>query len=450
MSDASESSASAMQARERWLLIARIACIVIVTIVIVAQWVKIMKAPNNDFDLHYIFATRLINGEFLYAHGMHIPYPPFWAMAHVPFIVLPMDTVQIVYYPLGLLTVIGLFMLVGRLVRRDVTVPQERWFWVVMLAVLLASRFLMRDAMELYVNTTLVLLAWLAVYAWTKGRDWLGGLSLGLAVALKMTAALFIPYFLLKRQWKLAGAAMLFAILFTLAPVLVMGTTRYTEHMKAWTDVVIQGVTQKDPSIGVLGQEQFENMSLRSTLVRDLMDLPVDHAGRAPVFQPDGSRAPGQTHPAYIKVGSLSPAAASWVIRIVTLGLLLLVAWPMRHAPRGRDDPLIIWECAAVSVLLLVLSPITWGQHCVGIVPACLLLSSRFVRGDHMPAWMWIPIGWYVLFAIVLNRGIVGKSNDALLQSYHVVTFALLGLLAVTMGWRSRVASQISNLKSEI
>lgn len=414
-------------ATDRRLLIARIACVVVLVGAVLYEWIRIIVAPHNDFDLHYAFATHFIKGDFLYSLGFHWPYPPFWAMAHTPFTLVSVGTAQIIQYPIGLLTALGLFVIAGRLVRRGRPVQPGLWFWIVMLAVLMSARYLLRDAHELYVNTTLVLLAWLGVYAWTMGRDALGGLSLGLAIALKMTAALFIPYFLLKRQWKFAGTAVLCAGLFTVAPMLRTGPASYVEHMTQWGGRIVEGLTQPNPSVGVLGEEQFENMSLRSTLVRYLMDLPVGHAGRPP-------------HPGYLTVLSLSPVAATWIIRLSTIGLIVVVAWPMVSPPAGRHDPQVIWECAAVSILLLLLSPITWAQHCVWIVPACLLVADRIVRGERQAVWMWLLLGWFAVFSVILNRGIVGKSIDALLRSYHVETFALLGLLAVVMGWRARVA----------
>ncbi|MEX2215897.1 MAG: glycosyltransferase family 87 protein [Phycisphaeraceae bacterium] len=441
------STAISRSRRDTWLVTARIACILLAATAIIYQWVRIMRAPNNDFDLHYLFAQHFIKGDFLYTLGFHWPYPPFWALAHTPFTLMSPSTAQVVYYPFGLLTVFGLIIILGRLMRRDGQRRHDVQFWTVMLAVLLCLRYLLRDGMELYINTTLVLLAWLSVYAWTKGRDWLGGACLGLAVALKMTAGLFIPYFLLKRQWKLAGSAILFAGLFTLSPMLRTGPTSYVEHMKAWSGRIVEGLSQKDPSVGVLGDEQFENMSLRSTLVRYLMDLPIGHAGRAPLFRADGSRETDRSHPGYVTILSLSPAATTWIIRLATLAMLLVVAWPMRKAPSGRDDPRIIWECAAVSLLLLVLSPITWGQHCVGVLPACLLISDRLLRGQRFRLWMMVLLSWYVLVVVILNRGIVGKSTDALFQSYHLETFAIIALLAVVMGWRRRV--EFSALSSQ-
>ena len=48
---------------------------------------------------------------------------------------------------------------------------------------LVAIQFLARDLAECGVNILLIALAWFGIYAWTRHRDWLGGASLGLAIA---------------------------------------------------------------------------------------------------------------------------------------------------------------------------------------------------------------------------------------------------------------------------
>ena len=81
---------------------------------------------------------------------------------------------------------------------------------------LLASPSLqvVRDLTECGVNTLLVAYCWLGVYLWSRGRDIAGGVSLGLAMALKCTPALFWVYFLWKRQWRMAVATAVAAVAF--------------------------------------------------------------------------------------------------------------------------------------------------------------------------------------------------------------------------------------------
>src|SRR5207248_11535078 len=92
-----------------------------------------------------------------------------------------------------------------------------------------------------------------------------------LAIALKITAGLFVPYFLWKRQWKIASAAILFALIFTIAPVVVRGPTRFATDLSEWFDVLRAGNTG-NPSIGVLGPEPIGNISLLPELARPTTD----------------------------------------------------------------------------------------------------------------------------------------------------------------------------------
>src|SRR5690606_24929913 len=98
---------------------------------------------------------------------------------------------------------------------------EDRLFFVVVGAVFMSSRFLVRDMPECGVNLALVALSWLAVEFWVKHRDWAGGWCLGLAISLKCTPALFWAWFVWKRQWKMAGTTLAATVVFTLSPVLV-------------------------------------------------------------------------------------------------------------------------------------------------------------------------------------------------------------------------------------
>src|SRR5437588_4708787 len=229
---------------------------------------------KNPDHYHLQLGLELLNGRSLYLGPgggppeYPNPYPPFWAMVYAPLTMVSAHVAQIlVFLPLYLGSLGLLVWTLHRLTRSHLPLDRTREFWATALAMLIAVQFLARDMAECGVNIALVGLAWFAVYAWTRHRDWLGGGSLGLAIALKMTAALFVPYFLWKRQWKIAGAAALFAILISLTPVAVRGPTLFTADLREWATVV-RGIGSQDPSLHVPGQESTRNFGLRPTLTR--------------------------------------------------------------------------------------------------------------------------------------------------------------------------------------
>ena len=59
-------------------------------VVLACAWRAIYRFDNGDFKLHWEFGRRILAGESLYAGGHHATYPPFWAVAHSPFALVPM------------------------------------------------------------------------------------------------------------------------------------------------------------------------------------------------------------------------------------------------------------------------------------------------------------------------------------------------------------------------
>src|SRR5262249_10644610 len=74
--------------------------------------------------------------------------------------------------------------------------------WAKALTVLLSLRPIMGDLSHGNVNLFILFLVVAALYAFHQRRDLLCGVLLGLAIACKVTPALFVPYFVWKRSWK--------------------------------------------------------------------------------------------------------------------------------------------------------------------------------------------------------------------------------------------------------
>lgn len=401
-------------------------------------WIQILfEVQRGDFYNHWEFGRRFAAGSFIYESGLNVVYPPLWAMVHAPLSLVNVRLAKVLVYPLAPLSTVVLFWALNRVSRKHLPCPSDRLFWATALAVLLASPFLARDLPEVGVNTALVALSWLAIYCWQERREAWGGVCLGLAAALKCTPLLFIAWFALKRQWRMAGAALLATALFTTAPLALMGPAAYGRTMHHWLVQVVAGISDPDPSRGPLGEEKVENLALRPALARYLMHLPYGHLGR-----PESSDEPSRPHdppsPYYLQFLDLSPTQAGWLVRVVMIGLILPVMWWFRHPPRSRTDPSCLWECAAISLLILLYSPITWKQHCVGVLPALYFICRAAIAGLPVPRPALFAVGAYTFLVVVLNRGIVGRDMTKLLDSYRVKTLALLLLFAALfMCWRS-------------
>ena len=87
------------------------------------------------------------------------------------------------------------------------------------------------------VNLFILFLVVAALAAFRRRRDLLSGLLLGLAVACKLTPALFIPYFLWKRQWRVLAGCVGGLLLFLwpgFVPAAILGWDANQKQVGGW------------------------------------------------------------------------------------------------------------------------------------------------------------------------------------------------------------------------
>jgi len=394
------------------------------------QVVNACVNPRGDFLLHYEFGRRLQGGEFLYQGGMHAPYPPAWAVPHAPLSLVPPGVAKPIVHLIGIVSLVALLAILHDLTRGSLPLRRNQHFWVCAATLVASVWFLLRDYDDGGQNVILMTSVWLGIWLSMKERPILGGSAIGLAVALKCTAGIFVLYFLLKRQWRFAASSLACAGLFSLSPLLWMTPQEFHHTAQSWAETVTRGISQQDPTVGVIGPEKLQNWSLRNSLARYLVHLPPGHPGRAYTDNlPDGhpDRVP---HFASVDFLDLEPGTAGFIIKgLMGLGLLLAV-WFMRNSHVGDEGDRLryLWELAAVGVIGLLYSPITWGQHCVAVLPALYLLVRGSAAGK-LPDWISRFLIAYALVFILVSRVTLGKSLGLLVESYHLYTFAIVGLL---------------------
>jgi len=404
-------------------------CLIFVAMAIVAgAFARVVRGAGSDFPLHYEFGRRFASGEFIYRDGLHVPYPPFWAMFWAPWTRLPLPAAR--WTAFGILGLGGLFGLsasVLRIGRSALPASDDRHAIALAVAIALTSRFILRDLTESGPNLFVWSLVWGGIVLYLERKRMAGGLLIGAATALKMTPAVFIPYFLLKREWKIATVTLATAALLTAAPGLFQAPSVFLQEMTVWGTNAWQGMMALDPSATILGAPSAANLSLRPALARFFQRYPVGH----PLYL---------DHPGFIQFLDLSPRHAGMFVRIAMAALLLVVGWQFRRrASDGRHPVVLPLELAAVSVLSLLYSPITWKQHAVSLLPAVFLLACCSIQWDRVTAWMWWALGYYVAFGVLLTRDVTGRSLSLLLESYHVVTWAILLVVILLLVWHRRI-----------
>ena len=379
----------------------------------------IIRAHDGDFKVHWETGRRFLAGEFLYASGHDFPYPPFLGMTFAPAALLPLPIAKAVFYPVGVAALLVLLWTLGRLVRSAFHLDETQAFWVASFAVFLSLQFILRDQAELGLNTAVAALIWLGIYLWRQHRDLLGGISLGVAIAIKCTPAIFLGYFIWKGQWRIAICTAAGALFFTAAPIVGQGPALWRDHMRSWAGNAVHGISGTGSDFEASEMLRTKNMSLRPSLMGYLGGLP------------ENSRR--FWDPPSIEFLNLSPAVAGWVVNAILLTILAIFIWWSRGVVVARDEPRLLWEFAAAGVLMLLFSPITWGQHCVALLPACYLIAGLLVVRDSLPRWIIMLLSVYIFFCSLLGRDLIGRDLSLRLATYHISTFCMVGLFAIVL-----------------
>jgi hypothetical protein len=223
---------------------------------------------------------------------------------------------------------------------------------------LLSLRPIMGDLSHGNVNLLILFLVVAALYAFHHRRDLSAGGLLALAIACKVTPALFVPYFLWKRAWKvLAGCAAGLVLFLVLVPGCFLGQARNLDLFGSWvrqmvTPYVVAGtVTTEHP-----------NQSLPGLVFRLLTNNPsfLDERGEPEHFD---------------NVASLDPTWAKVIVKGCMACFAAVVVWSCRTPTTSRSGWRLSAEYGLVVLGMLLFSERTWKHHCVTLVVPFAVLS---------------------------------------------------------------------------
>jgi alpha-1,2-mannosyltransferase len=380
----------------------------------------------GDFDVHRDFGRAFLAGEYLYQGGQCFNYMPITAMFRAPLALVPPRVAMAGRYLVALVCLGLTLRFLHEMVFAARHMEGRKSFLIALLTLLFAGHYLLRDLDD--GGPHLILLAILVggIYCVWQGRQKIGAMWLGLAIAVKMTPGLFLPFLLWKRQGRLAAYTSLATLGWTVLPAAWMGPASWWHHQQEWNQVAFS-VFRDQPDSGRDDNElRVQNQSLKPAVMRFLAAHPPGHPLRL-------------DHAGYYDFLNLKQATASRVANLALLALGCAFCWKTRktYCPRHQADWLA--ECATLLLLMLLLSPLTWLQHVVWAVPAIYLIVAASQKGLTPLTVSTMTI--YVVLSLVLNRELLGRANYLLLLSYHAHTVCMLLLLLLCLRVRQASAA---------
>lgn len=283
-------------------------------------------AYRVDLDVYRLGSAALLHGQALYGtlpptgdgQSLLFTYPPFAAILLAPLAVLPYWAACLT---LTLLT-LGVLALVLATALRALG---KRYDWRRVAVLLLAAEVLEPVLRTVYAGQIdLLLLALVVLDVLVDTPRWPRGLLIGLAAAVKLTPAVFVLYFLLRRDGRAALTAAVTFLAATAVGFLLAGA----DSVRYWTGALWD--------TGRVGEPTYAgDQSLLGLLAR--IGVPAD-------------------------------ARTAWWLPLVAV-VLLLTALGMRRALAAGETTVALGLNAVGGLLV---SPISWTHHWVWAVVVLL------------------------------------------------------------------------------
>jgi len=280
------------------------------------------------------------------------PNPPIMALLLQPLMMLPPLGVSLVWFYLKVIMTLCAIHWVFRMVE---TPTQSFPVWGKALAFVLSLRPIEGDLTHGNINLYILFLVVAALYLFFRGKDAMGGIVLALAIACKLTPALFVPYFLWKRAWRmLAGCTAGLALFFFLVPGLFVGMETNVRYLRSWVNNMITPF--------VVGNEvtsEHNNQSLPGLAARMLT-----HQPSFTTYDSNLQKIPV----AYHNFASLEPKVVGWMLKGCLLLFAAVVVWSCRTPLAQRGAWPMVAEFSIVILGMLLFSERTWKHHCVTLL----------------------------------------------------------------------------------
>ncbi|MCS6978397.1 MAG: DUF2029 domain-containing protein [Gemmatales bacterium] len=344
-------------------------------------------------------------------YAVHIyPNPPIMALILYPFVQLPtwtfgsfdLDWGALAWFTLKVvMTALAFFWTV-----RMIEVPQRSFPpWAQVLLLVLALRPIIGDLSHGNVNLFIMFLVVAALYAFHRHLDLTAGIVLGLAIACKVTPALFVPYFLWKGAWRTVAGTVVGLLLFlVIVPGAILGFRHNLILLNSWYEKMAAPYLY-----GGQVTTEHSNQSLPGLIYRlttaspsflDEEDLPAD----------------------YHNLLDLEPWMARRILQACGIAFLLLIAWTCRTPLAQRSGWPMAAEFGVVILGMLLFSERTWKHHCVTLLVPFAVLC-------YCLAWQWQSVWWrgYLVTTLLVSQLFMASTSTGLWDQIGYRTAAKLG-----------------------
>ncbi len=322
-----------------------------------------------DFPVYYSAGQSLINGrtdlystDFAQGRVMDYRYPPFFLLALIPLWLLPYKVAAYVWYLTAILQIIGCVFILNR--RTDFNQPAKAAWLIVLLAV--GQYFVM---ILHYGNAHLlaVFLVFASLYFFIQRKNCAAAIAMALAITIKLTPILILPYFALKRRWKFLSLVAALLIAINIAPAAYFGFAKNAQLLKSWYEHVIADQEFHEMNGPI-------NLSLKGQLRRYFSQ--IDYS----------ERVDGDVQYPQVNVATISPEVIEkiWLTLAVIIFFSTLVLIRVGSKKSINSEKRVLLELSLMICLMLFTGPLTSKIYFIALLWPLIGLAA-FAFNDSKP-----------------------------------------------------------------
>lgn len=330
-------------------------------------------------------------------------YPPLFAFLLIPFGMLSYPTAATIF------TIINFSCLLASLFLITKLISFKHTFSILFFTLLINYRYLESHVSNNQVALILILLILMSVYIQNNA---IAGLLLSLAILIKLTPAIFLFYFLYKRQFARFGYTLLFSVLWIFLPSIY--AHEYNVHsLGNWYDLVLNNA-MKNPAF----RSWKNNQSLIATIAKYFM-VGADPLNQAIFGMP------------FLDLGAQT-------IKYIFYLCSILIGLPFLYQlKKGFSDAGLI---SILFVLSGIFSGISWVHSFVVLLfPIAYLLHKLFEQdssGINRKSFIIISI-----ITIVTSKIIIGSTAEGIFLMFSFLLYTSLAFYLILI--------KVENYKSD-
>jgi hypothetical protein len=226
----------------------------------------------NDFKVYYTASGRLLNGETLYQMAIdghyHYKYSPPCALFFIPFRLFPFIVAKILYWILlSLLICTGFYIILRLFELEKGLLPPPRYNLLVFLTALIMSVHIERELHLGQVNNLLLVIFLAILYFSLHNRIVISALLWAASIFIKPFGLIFLPYFIIKKNYRILLYWLIFMTVFFLAPLIFYSPEAMAQEYHHWVEEIRIELANKE-GLGGAGNHTIFSVLYRYTPFR--------------------------------------------------------------------------------------------------------------------------------------------------------------------------------------